>query len=256
MSRRYSLDEHIRVANQHSQIESTESALEGASIEEYHPTLPDGSIPIDQTRRRSSRRGSVLDIGGANSIKNFASSLRRSANYLNASAEATSEFIVQSPISLSVSPLYDSTQDQNYGTTETSRTSHEPSILITTPSGNEFDPVTKKSPLLTNKTPLRRHQNSVDERTPLWSDESSKNDQIILTDENQNRIVVSLKSTPVQTTFNAINILIGLGILSIPLGLHCSGWIFGIIGFTLIIKKLVLPHMERKLEYSFLLCLE
>jgi vesicular inhibitory amino acid transporter len=44
--------------------------------------------------------------------------------------------------------------------------------------------------------------------------------------------VVSLKSTPVQTIFNSINVLIGLGILSIPLALHLSGWILGVACLT------------------------
>lgn len=45
--------------------------------------------------------------------------------------------------------------------------------------------------------------------------------------------IAPLKSTPSQTTFNSINILIGLGILSMPLALNLSGWLFGILFITL-----------------------
>lgn len=41
------------------------------------------------------------------------------------------------------------------------------------------------------------------------------------------------KSTPSQTIFNSINVLIGLGILSIPLAFHLSGWILGVLCLSL-----------------------
>lgn len=44
---------------------------------------------------------------------------------------------------------------------------------------------------------------------------------------------ITHKSTPIQTIFNSINVLIGLGILSLPLALHLSGWIAGFICITL-----------------------
>ncbi|CDK26235.1 unnamed protein product [Kuraishia capsulata CBS 1993] len=41
-----------------------------------------------------------------------------------------------------------------------------------------------------------------------------------------------LRSTPSQTVFNAINVLIGLGLLSLPLGFHYAGWVLGLFCFT------------------------
>lgn len=44
--------------------------------------------------------------------------------------------------------------------------------------------------------------------------------------------VVVGQSTLPQTVFNSINVLIGVGLLSLPLGLHYSGWLVGVIFFV------------------------
>lgn len=42
-------------------------------------------------------------------------------------------------------------------------------------------------------------------------------------------VVVAGQSTAPQTVFNSVNVLIGVGLLSLPLGFYYSGWIFGIL---------------------------
>ena len=44
--------------------------------------------------------------------------------------------------------------------------------------------------------------------------------------------ILLLKSSPIQTVFNSTNVLIGLGIFSIPLAFHYSGWICGFLILT------------------------
>ena len=46
------------------------------------------------------------------------------------------------------------------------------------------------------------------------------------------RVMVGQSTLP-QTVFNSVNILIGIGILSLPLGLRYSGWLFGVLFFFL-----------------------
>jgi vesicular inhibitory amino acid transporter len=44
--------------------------------------------------------------------------------------------------------------------------------------------------------------------------------------------VVVGQSTLPQTVFNSVNVLVGVGLLSLPLGLRYSGWVIGIVFFT------------------------
>lgn len=59
---------------------------------------------------------------------------------------------------------------------------------------------------------------------------SSINEEPLAKDEMV--VIIAKRSTPIQTIFNSINVLIGLGILSIPLAFHLSGWIVGLIILT------------------------
>ncbi|KAG7856289.1 hypothetical protein KL939_003941 [Ogataea angusta] len=139
------------------------SAIDSSSVS------PVGSPP---EFRIHNRRGSLLDVGGENSINNFAFAVRRSVNYLSSSVG--------------------------------SRTTLDPECAV------------PGSPRVTPQLPPEEH-------TPLL--EPPKDDV--------SEIVISLKSTPVQTVFNSINVLIGLGILSIPLAFRLAGWVMGTAILTL-----------------------
>lgn len=39
--------------------------------------------------------------------------------------------------------------------------------------------------------------------------------------------VSNLKSTFVQSVFNSVNVLVGIGVLALPLGFRCGGWALG-----------------------------
>ncbi|KAI8888068.1 hypothetical protein K501DRAFT_174046 [Backusella circina FSU 941] len=43
--------------------------------------------------------------------------------------------------------------------------------------------------------------------------------------------VSNLKSTFVQSVFNSVNVLVGIGVLALPLGFRCGGWAFGTFTF-------------------------
>lgn len=46
----------------------------------------------------------------------------------------------------------------------------------------------------------------------------------VRSDEGKVEVVIVGQSTLPQTVFNSVNVLIGIGLLSLPLGLRYSGW--------------------------------
>lgn len=173
---------------------------------------PDLPIPITGTRKR--RRSSFLDYGGPNSINNFASSLKRSVNYLSSSlgsighdatgdADASIDGIQgRSPVSLA-SPGVPVTAETPLlaGGQQKSPASYIPAVeTVVFPDSTPHRLARVRSPLA---------------KTVPEAPEASE--------------AVPTKSTPLQTIFNSINVLIGLGILSVPLGFHMAGWIPGMV---------------------------
>lgn len=61
----------------------------------------------------------------------------------------------------------------------------------------------------------------------------TENDPVIVQkiqdDEGNVVVVVAGQSTAPQTVFNSVNVLIGVGLLSLPLGFRYSGWILGVL---------------------------
>jgi vesicular inhibitory amino acid transporter len=147
-------------------------------------------VPIQITSR--SRRGSVFDAGGVSSINNFASSVQRSVNYLSTSFDSKH----------ALSPILQSMDD--------------------TLAESEVDTIIVSEEISDNQNYGSINNNIVNEiDIRVIKSNDTEAAEIIK--------IISLKSTPVQTVFNSINVLIGLGILSIPLALHLSGWILGIL---------------------------
>lgn len=176
---------------------------------DVHPYIPVLAREISVERGNRSRRSSLLDVGGTSSINNFASSLQRSVDYLSKSLESGAETLENG--SLPPSPLISAaTANSN---------------AITNVAAEDLNTVIIDEELW-NRT-ARPSYGSIDER------ESIADIRIIKSNDSDSIIkVVSLKSTRLQTIFNSINVLIGLGILSIPLALHLSGWVLGIVCMT------------------------
>lgn len=159
----------------------------------------------------SIRRKSILDAGGVSSINNFASSVQRSVNYLSKSFEhkPQSALAHRAFIEENEEGINDEHQplQQHYGSND-----HIDGL---------FPVFSGESAVSETSSSLRsaRHANyrSVDEPPAI---------KIIASDNEI--LVISNKSTPAQTIFNSINVLIGLGILSMPFALHLSGWILGV----------------------------
>jgi vesicular inhibitory amino acid transporter len=78
---------------------------------------------------------------------------------------------------------------------------------------------------------------SEDEFPPILVREVEQDGKIVLTVEGQ--------STLPQTIFNSINVLIGVGLLSLPLGLRYAGWICGMV--FLFLSAIVTAYTARLL---------
>jgi vesicular inhibitory amino acid transporter len=69
-----------------------------------------------------------------------------------------------------------------------------------------------------------QHGKHDEDRAPLLIKQVEEDGKIIT--------VVVGQSTLPQTIFNSVNVLIGIGLLSLPLGLRYSGWVFGLVFLT------------------------
>ena len=68
------------------------------------------------------------------------------------------------------------------------------------------------------------HESLSDEQEPLLV-------KVVQQKDGQKLLVVVGQSTLPQTVFNSVNVLIGVGLLSLPLGLKYSGWLIGLAFF-------------------------
>lgn len=144
--------------------------------------------------RPKERRRSFLDIGGANSINNFASSYTRAQSYLGLSL--VDNAVVEGLENISPCTSVDSLTRE--------------SAIDETPR-NDLE-----------SQAIRDHIHSYTfgntEESPLLSRRASKADS--------ERLITGDSTAP-QTIFNCINTLMGIGMLSLPFGFYLSGWVIG-----------------------------
>lgn len=174
------------------------------------------------SRRRSSFYNSfqeVLNAGGRNSINNFASSYSRSANFINADFDYP-----QRPLK------------PTYGTASPQITDEE-SALIDEDSTGVFHGAVGENTYENNGV------SEADENHDGDDDNRSIRDSVLSKSGN---------STAPQTIFNGINTLIGIGILTLPMGLCYAGWIFGmaILLFCAISSQFTAKVLARCLQRS------
>lgn len=96
------------------------------------------------------------------------------------------------------------------------------------------------------------NDDAMDEHTSLLRRNSSVHSAISSTSAwSSTTVDTQLKSTVAQTLINAINILIGIALLSFPLALRNAGWIFGtvLLAFTCILTNYTAKIIARCLDY-------
>lgn len=170
-------------------------------------------IPI-QGRKSHSRKSSFLDIGGTGSINNFTSSVQRSVNYLSTSFDSKHAL---SPRLNELEDTIDESALENEDVYPDLNGVHYGSIEANSSENNQAHSI-----LQVSSSPYKNQAHHTPGTCP---------DVVMIKSDTSEEIIkqISIKSTPAQTIFNSINVLIGLGILSIPLALHLSGWILGVI---------------------------
>ena len=168
--------------------------------------LPDLTDPPSAPKQR---RRSFMDYGGPNSINNFASSYSRAQQYIGTSFMEQGGEYMESPPQIPSRPLHEDN--------EAFISSDDNSIRSDNNSNNQTEHMDFPLP-----PPIDWSNNSVFDETsellPTLSRVSTKRHSFSLITGN---------STAAQTIFNSINTLIGIGILSLPLGFKMSGWLFG-----------------------------
>jgi len=202
----------------------------------------DHPIPITASRKR--RRSSFLNYGGPNSINNFASSVKRSVNYLSSSLGSIgNDAVDESERTLSI----DTAQERS------SSSLISPPVQISSETPLIFsDPQKQTKPYLSSSDNANSLQES--QQVHLTQTRSSLSERALEPTES-----IAAKSTPLQTIFNSINVLIGLGILSVPLGFHMAGWIPGMIcllfaalstKYTAVLLGRILHRVEKIRTYQ------
>lgn len=201
-----------------------------SEIETFSPDVL-SAVPIFRGRRQS-----FLDIGGVSSINNFASSVERSVNFLSTSLDSSHTGVerrrnIDDLTAIDdedvISRLLENNNQNIINYNETGYGSiNNPNVLINNGGNNNNNSISN----INNNTNNNIINNNIDNGS-IYRQKSNISYSVPTSDMSSIHSIkiISKKSTPMQTTFNSINVLIGLGILSIPLALHLSGWIFGII---------------------------
>lgn len=154
----------------------------------------EGSRPIPpQPRRRS-----ILDIGGPNSLNNFASSYTRAQHYLGSTLIEQGGNLMENEAN--VYPSYFGLPSDEEAISE------ELAHGGPSPRGSVSD---SSSAVIGEATQLL---------TPQLSRISTKRSSFC---------IITGNSTAPQTIFNSVNTLVGIGMLSLPYGFKLSGWLLG-----------------------------
>lgn len=159
-------------------------------------SLNDNQAAAQASPSAGSRRKSFLEIGGANSIQNFASSFARAQSYSGLSFLEGGDKTIDE----NLSPLASPSGDQSASCAivdEPPRDSIGQMHLFNFPHD-------ENSPLL-SATPARRVS-----KVSVFSG-----------------LLITGDSTGPQTIFNAINTLLGIAMLSLPFGFKLTGWVVG-----------------------------
>jgi solute carrier family 32 (vesicular inhibitory amino acid transporter) len=274
--------------------ERSPSALPDATVEE----TPDSGLGPALRRRGSSmvmQLNTLAQVGGVNSIGNFARSWQRAAEFIEVApnrpslvfaSDVSDETSRYRRIDIDGAPLNktsllrqrfeasfpDQLRNQNIGDEDGNRTTPNPiesndsdkhrvgsglenfsanvwdnarppqSILnisphLTTPLSGSYGTSygtlqsTFNESIIPGTGPLWRPQQAIStaapdrERQPLIVKEVEQDGKVVLVVEGQ--------STLPQTIFNSTNVLIGVGLLSLPLGVKYSGWICGMVFLVL-----------------------
>lgn len=239
---------------------------------QYGSSPGEGSLHDGEANRleRKSSLTRLIQVGGVNSMENFARSVQRAAGFHEA-APREPEFLFAvdgdhdfegligeraSLLRAHEDPL-EAALDDEYGAevgedVVTFSNPHARGSWRGSFTGSHrgrssiFDVVGSYGPSScgSNYGTIRSnlHESSMTHAGQLWKDQQERQrrpvHQPILIKEvfgedGKKKLVVAGQSTLPQTVFNSINVLIGVGLLALPLGIKYAGWVLGMSFLTL-----------------------
>lgn len=234
----------ISIARRNSRFTRDDDRSYGSiisSTEQAHKAMRSDNVPISGTS----------SFKGPNSIKRFQSSYQRANSFksieVNMGRERSYFNTVNSPNDSNVS-VYDQLID--YDMMGASVNGRRLSMAVNGPGS-----ISKKNSIADlnpNDFPLRESflesSNEPNNTNPLLNPSYQENEFAIRSQSHKindinsiiiqklkpekldNKVVIKIvgQSTQPQTVFNSVNVLIGIGLFALPLGLKYSGWILGI----------------------------
>ncbi|CAH2354310.1 vacuolar amino acid transporter 1 [[Candida] railenensis] len=170
-------------------------------------------VPVETKKER---RTSFLDAGGPNSINNFASSYVRTQSYWPHS-------LGENSLDYAISPGTSPVQEPTSSVANISAELDENQLYLENERDSQNSLPSQKGLNRNYEFPNSRSNGTEDETSPLIP---------VVSAGGKSSIVFEGSTTP-QTIFNAINTMMGIGMLSLPMGFKLSGWVFGTIILTL-----------------------
>ncbi|KAJ5137007.1 hypothetical protein N7448_005561 [Penicillium atrosanguineum] len=251
-------------ADEHHESDSRQSTLRGGAPSSWDYGRLSAAHLIDEEdsrgRRRSSSFGRLRQAGGPNSIDNFARSWQRAAAFPEVFPRRSSfvEADTDDECAIATGHDYAARASQSHRDSDL-----DPPLLLSDESGGEEEDTTywhgsqrsrkalpstgllASSPDRNNLTSYGSISSRVSESTrqhaiQLHKEYLSRTDgaadpdrePLILKhvqheDGTEEDIVVGQSTVP-QTVFNSVNVLIGIGLLSLPLAMKHAGWVLGL----------------------------
>lgn len=235
----------ISIARRNSKSINNYGDIEGT----YGSIITADEFPNDCSKSSKAQKSSTSPFNGPNSLKRFQSSYQRANSFKSIEANMSKERSyfnkISSPNDSSVS-AYDQLID--YDTMGASIGGRRLSIAL-----NGRGSLSKKTSIadLSNDDFVMREPIAVqtsDPSNPLLNPSYQDNDfavrsqshkindinsiiiQRLKAEKLDNKVVIKIvgQSTKPQTIFNSVNVLIGIGLFALPLGLKYSGWYLGI----------------------------
>ncbi|KAL8834756.1 MAG: hypothetical protein Q9170_003605 [Blastenia crenularia] len=255
-------------------FDEPESAAEAGQLESSRSNNDDNDASGGGLRRRRSsismRLNSLAQVGGLNSLENFARSWQRAAGFnelpprrpaIVVSAENEEERIgsrrsepspteqrsllrqqlqrqESSPQAI-IDDTTSATPDQHKQAPAKSLDTRGSDVVdrapyLASPYASSYGGIYGSLSSQVNESSLQHAGRLYDEQQRVGVGEPDKEDEPLLVrrvEQEDGKVIEEVigRSTLPQTVLNSINVLVGVGILSLPLALRYSGWIIGIL---------------------------